>query len=360
MKIALVILHADPSRGGAERYTHDLGAALATAGHDAAILADTFAEAQAGVNQIELDSRALTRSGRYGRFLDSLDAHLGATRYDIVHAMLPVRQCDVYHPHAGLAAAAFGGARRKMSAIFNPRRLRFAAVERSLIIGASPPVVLCLSEYVKRAVAQRYASADLAALFNAVDLSRFEPAPRREGNNVNGLFVGQDFHRKGLSSALSGLKNCEDRRLRLTVVGKPDPSPYRQWASRNGILDRITFAGPARDTRPFYRDADFLVLPTRHDPCSLVVLEALAMGIPVISTTFNGACEIMTNGVHGFVLDDPDDIDALADAMRRMLDPELRARMSRACLALRPKLSYEHHLATLLLIYQRIIANRNV
>ena len=116
---------------------------------------------------------------------------------------------------------------------------------------------------------------------------------------------------------------------------------------------RVSFAGAAADPRPFYNDADFFVLPTRHDPCSLVVLEALAMGLPVISTKFNGACEIMTDGVHGYVLDDPADVDALAGAMRKLLDPRRRAEMSQACLELRPKLSYEHHLDRLEEIYRR-------
>jgi UDP-glucose:(heptosyl)LPS alpha-1,3-glucosyltransferase len=102
-----------------------------------------------------------------------------------------------------------------------------------------------------------------------------------------------------------------------------------------------------------YREADFFVLPTKHDPCSLVVLEALAMGLPVISTVFNGATEIMKDGVHGFVLEDPEDVSALADAMRKMLDPQLRARMRQACLELRPRLSYEHHVDELLGIYER-------
>ena len=78
------------------------------------------------------------------------------------------------------------------------------------------------------------------------------------------------------------------------------------------------------------------------------------MGLPVISTRFNGASEIMTDGVHGFVLDDPNDIDALADAMRKMLDPDRRRAMSEACLQLRPKLSYEHHLDELVRIYHRV------
>jgi len=76
------------------------------------------------------------------------------------------------------------------------------------------------------------------------------------------------------------------------------------------------------------------------------------MGLPVISTKFNGATEIMTDGVHGYVLDDPNDVAALADAMRKMMDPQRRAEMSKACLELRPKLSYEHHLDQLEAIYQ--------
>jgi UDP-glucose:(heptosyl)LPS alpha-1,3-glucosyltransferase len=82
------------------------------------------------------------------------------------------------------------------------------------------------------------------------------------------------------------------------------------------------------------------------------------MGLPVISTIFNGATEIMTDGVHGYVLKDPTDIDVLVDAMRKMLDPDRRRTMREACLALRPKLSYEHHLDQLTAIYDRAIALR--
>ena len=77
----------------------------------------------------------------------------------------------------------------------------------------------------------------------------------------------------------------------------------------------------------------------------------LAMGLPVISTVFNGACEIMENGRHGFVLSDPADISALADSFRAMLDDESRSTMADACLALRPRLAYERHVEELERIY---------
>ena len=110
-----------------------------------------------------LDATAATRLGRYRRFLTSLEAHLAGRRYNVVHAMLPVRRCDVYHPHAGIAAEAVAGghlkhpgAVRRLAARaanrVNLKRRRFAAVERELLTGPNPPVVLCLSEYIKRDV----------------------------------------------------------------------------------------------------------------------------------------------------------------------------------------------------------------
>jgi UDP-glucose:(heptosyl)LPS alpha-1,3-glucosyltransferase len=351
MRIALVILHADAARGGAERYTIDLAAALAREGHEVSLLAASFANVPERVAPVKLDDRGVTRGGRYERFLDSLDQHLDRAAYDVVHAMLPVRRCDAYHPHAGIAVAALD----RWTTTFNPRRKRMAEVERDLLSGPESPVVLCLSEYVKRSVCAHYALPEdrLATLFNAVDLDRF--APQREqtapAQTARALIVAQDFERKGVIQAMEAARVFPSGRLRLIVVGREPSNRYRRYALELGI--DVNFAGATDDTRPFYREADFFVLPTNHDPCSLVVLEALAMGLPVISTRFNGACEIMTEGVHGYVLDDPGDVAALADAMRKMLDSELRARMSRACLQLRARLSYEHHLRNLLGIYRR-------
>ncbi len=228
-----------------------------------------------------------------------------------------------------------------------------AGLERKLLMGKTGPVVLCLSEYIKGYVKKHYPLPDeqLVTLFNAVDLNRFEPETRHSRVEVKALFIGQDFVRKGLRPAVVAISMLKDPRVTLTVVGK------RNWKIHLPF-PFIRFVGHSPDTRPYYAEADFFVLPTKHDPCSLVVLEALAMGLPVISTKFNGACEIMTDGVHGFVLDDPNDVGALADAMRKMMDPERREAMSKACLELRPKLSYEHHLDRLVGIYEKVLGGR--
>ncbi len=158
--------------------------------------------------------------------------------------------------------------------------------------------------------------------------------------------------RKGLREAILATAQIQDPRLVLLVVGKQDPAPFRRLAEEKGVAGQVIFAGRTDDPRPFYRAADCFVLPTRHDPCSLVVLEALAMGLPVISTVQNGACEIMTDRTHGFVLKDPADVISLAAALRSMLDPELCHAMAAACMALRPRLAYGNHLDELTRIYE--------
>ena len=152
------------------------------------------------------------------RFLDSLDAHLAGALYDAVHSVLPVRTCDVYQPQAGLAAEAVGrghlkyaGMRRQVTALtnrINRKRHKFAAVERELLVGRRPPVVVCLSKAMKSQVGKYYpvAEAHLALVYNAADIDRFSPSPEAgaqlrkrlglEGKTV-ALMIAQDFVRKG-------------------------------------------------------------------------------------------------------------------------------------------------------------------
>lgn len=378
MRIALVILHADPARGGAERYTIDLAEALARREHEVSILASSFAKTPADVRQVTLAATGLTRLARYKSFLRSLDAHLKSAQYDVVHAMLPVRRCDVYHPHAGVAADAIStghlkyesavgrGVSRAFNAL-NRKRRHFARVERRVLTSAEPPLVICLSDCIRRSVLAHYSfpPEKLVTIVNGVDLARFDPKSRpRAGqelrrrfnlddNEVVALIIAQDFHRKGLASAIDAMAIVNEPRLRLLVVGKEATAKYERLAERLGVASRVTFAGPTSDTYSFYAAADFFVLPTRHDPCSLVVLEALAMGVPVISTAQNGACEVMADGREGFVLPDPGDAQRLAEAMRTMLDAAARKRMREACLALRPGISSEHHVEQVLRVYEQ-------
>jgi UDP-glucose:(heptosyl)LPS alpha-1,3-glucosyltransferase len=358
MNIALVIFLADPARGGAERYTWELGAALAKRGHRVTLIASRFGPPIENMNAVSVSCSSATRAGQYKKFLAGLDRHLEKSRYDIVHSMLPVHACDIYHPHAGMAKSAFDA---KIFNRLNSKRKLYAQVEEKLLTGPESPRVICLSDFVKGFILKSYPNLGprLEKLFNAVDLEKFDPATHGRGlrdrfgfgaGKVVGLMIAQHFQQKGLPQAIEALADL-DKQIVLWIVGRDNPAAGMKLARKLGVADRVIFAGHTDSPADFYAAADFFVLPTSYDSCSLVVLEALAMGLPVISTIFNGACEIMTDSVQGFILRDPKNVPALAQAMERMLDPGVRAAMKEGALALRPKLSYEAHLDRLEEIY---------
>jgi UDP-glucose:(heptosyl)LPS alpha-1,3-glucosyltransferase len=378
MNLALIIFRADPDHGGAERYTAGIAAALAERGHRIDLIATRFGPPIPSVNFVPLAVKGATRAAAYGAFLYQLDESLARKKYDLVHAMLPVRRCDLYHPHAGLAKAALRShlarsspAGRTLAQIgnrFNRKRQLNARTEDAMLHAPVKPLVLCLSDYVKGLVLEHYPdiSDQLVKLFNGIDLHAFDPSKHsaarqsiRQRFGVSpsasvALMIAQRFYRKGLSEVIEATANLSRQSTgapTVLVVGKDDPAQGRRLARQLDIEQKIVFCGPTSQAADFYAAADFFVLPTRHDSCSLAVLEALAMGVPVISTIFNGACDIMTNGHHGFVLPDPADVPALTAAMQRLLDPNSRHTMSRACLALRPELSFDAHLNRLEEIY---------
>jgi UDP-glucose:(heptosyl)LPS alpha-1,3-glucosyltransferase len=118
------------------------------------------------------------------------------------------------------------------------------------------------------------------------------------------LFVAQDFLRKGLGHILHALGrlSAEGISCRLTVVGRDDPRPFRRQAEQSGVAESVVFHEPSRRIEDFYNAADLLVFPTLSDPFANVCLEALACGVPVMTTTSNGAAEILEEGRTGYVL----------------------------------------------------------
>lgn len=376
MQVLLAILHADPTRGGAERYTVDVATRLAGRGVSVTVAATSFAGGGAAFVQLPIAAQALTRLGTYLRFIDALDRHYD--KYDVVHAMLPVRRCDLYHPHAGIAAEAVVSGHTKhvpsllrfgalLANRVNFKRRTFATVEHAMLHGARPPKVACLSDYITTALVRHYRNAGslVVKLFNGTDLAKFDPARHadarvriREQFGLPAgvpliLIVAQDFARKGLAALISAmplLAEVGGLLPHLLVVGRPNPAEYVKLAKKLSVEGRVTFAGAQADTAPFYAAADVFVLPTRHDPCSLVVLEALVMGTPVVSTAANGACEVMRQGVHGYVLPQAEPAE-LARAVAAALEPAKNAAMRAECLGLRQELSLDHHMDRLLEIY---------
>jgi UDP-glucose:(heptosyl)LPS alpha-1,3-glucosyltransferase len=143
------------------------------------------------------------------------------------------------------------------------------------------------------------------------------------------LFVGHDFERKGLPDAVAALAGLPDG-ARLIVLGDGDARAARALAEQLGVGRRVHFVGRSDRPQRYYQAADLLVMPTLHDPWGIPLVEAMAAGLPSITTRFAGAAELVDAVGAGVVLREPTP-EALASAVESLIaDPERRARMSEA------------------------------
>ncbi len=208
-------------------------------------------------------------------------------------------------------------------------------------------VVVAVSNMVKRHVEtfHHVPKERVRVVHNAIDPARLavpQPGAVRcalrnrlglEPGDLVGLFVGHNFALKGLEPlirALGGRKarNRSARPIDLIVCGSGAIGPYNRLARRLGVGDKVHFLGYYPDVPACYWSSDFFVQPTYYDPCSLVVLEALACGLPVITTAQNGASELLSDGREGYVLTAPDAGDELIAALDHLADDATRRAMA--------------------------------
>jgi UDP-glucose:(heptosyl)LPS alpha-1,3-glucosyltransferase len=166
-----------------------------------------------------------------------------------------------------------------------------------------------------------------------------------------------NYRLKGLVPLLHAVQRMP-MSFRLLVAGDPDVGPFRRLARRLGVLDRVRFLGYCPEMRNCYFAADFFIHPTFYDPCSHVVLEALACGLPVITTRHNGAAELLQPPREGFVIDDPHDLDQLAAAMTRLLDPARRSACAQAARRAAAQWTFEHHYRQMLAVFAEAAARK--
>lgn len=182
----------------------------------------------------------------------------------------------------------------------------------------------------------------LTVIHNGVDLDRFTPS-RTDPLPVPGpalVFLGNGFHRKGLETAIRALTELPG--LHLAVVGAdPRPRRFLGLAQRLGLTDRVHLIGPRPHPERWLPGAAALILPTRYDPFANVVLEALACGVPAITSGRNGASEILPEP--WMSVPDPADAPAFARAVERALqDPRLRDRCRAAAESHPASAAYAH------------------
>jgi UDP-glucose:(heptosyl)LPS alpha-1,3-glucosyltransferase len=273
-------------------------------------------------------------------------------RFDLVQSHERMPCCDVYRAGDGVhlewlrqRRRAMGGPGRLRLAL-NPYHRYVAAMERRLYSSARLKAVICNSAMVKAEIREWFGVPEpkLHVIYGGVDTEKYHPRlrerlreteRRRYGfpeSAVLFLFVGSGFERKGVRQLIEALSGLPPE-AHLLVVGKDkDARRYEALAAALGAAPRVRFAGALADVTGAYAAADAFALPTLYDPFPNAALEAMACGLPVLTSTKSGAAEFIEAGVNGYVCDALD-VPRLREHMARLLPKgacEAMGRESRA------------------------------
>lgn len=381
MRLAIIQEQVDVRRGGAETSTCEMARHLVRLGLDVTIVRRGAPGAPPAADEFSvrtLPTRGLTKFGQTYRFLRDVIELCRAERFDVVHAVTPCLCADVYQPRGGTYAETIARslalappelrAVKSFGRLFNMRQRFLYRVERQLLERRRGRVyVAAISHYVQQQVVRGmgFPAERTRVVFNGVDIAALEGEPQRDVRAELGgepgtpivLFVAHNFKLKGLRELLHASARPAATWV-VAVVGRDDARPYARLARRLRISARVHFVGAAAEMASWYRAADVLAHPTWYDPCSRVVLEALALGLPVVTTRYNGAAEVMERGRHGVVIDEPSDADGLAAAIGEALRAETRAACGADAARLRARVSMARHAQELKELYDEFMAGR--
>ena len=353
MKIALVRQRYNPY-GGAERFVERAMTALAAQDVEVTLLTRAWTgnkesrESGSGNGRrvLRCDPFYIGRVWRDCGFARAVCAAVESHSFDLVQSHERIACCDIYRAGDGVHRqwlanrARAAGLLERIALALNPYHLYTKAAEKRLFESPRLRAVICNSNMVKEEVRRHFGLAEdkLHVIYNGVALAAFNPAlrgewrarKREELGIADGamvfLFVGSGFRRKGLPQLLRAMTGARD--AHLVVVGADKELPQlRRAAEQSKLSGRVHFAGGQEDVKPWYGMADCFVLPTLYDPFPNAALEAMACGLPLITSSQCGAAELIESGVEGYTCRDALDVVELARCLSLAAAPGQARRM---------------------------------
>ena len=385
MKIAIVIERLETWRGGAETSTQEIARLLAERNHDVHIITSTNTQSPPDLTIHHVQSLSMLPALRTTAFIRNTMSFLQSNKFDIVHAISPLPGADIYQPRGGLlretmernvATRRTRGRRLLKRALLamNVKQRALLDLERQ-IFTRDGPMILCVSDYVARQCERHYGVSGprVRVVFNGVrtnlptaqERQSQRESIRREYHVADDtllmILVAHNFRLKGLDAFIDTilrLVTAGTTDFHLLVVGRDNPTRFLRRLQALKLEKYVTFTGHTQRPGSFFFAADVCVHPTYYDPCSRVILEALSYGLPCITTRFNGASEVMTDGGEGFVIDTPDNVGLWARRIDELRSAELRRKMGEKALLLRDRLGMSRHVDELDAVYHDLVGRR--
>jgi len=378
VKIALIRQRYN-AFGGAERFVERTLAALATESEvSLTLLARRWQGESATAAVQRCDPFYIGRTWRDWSFARAACKAVAAGSFDLVQSHERIACCDIFRAGDGVHAqwlanrARMLGAKARFAQTVSPWHQFTLAAERRLFASPRLQAVICNSRMVAEEIRRHFDfdTAKMHVIYNGVDLERFHPRLKSQwreairarlgipADATMFLLVGSGFERKGVSVLLEAFSRLGQGSNRYLVVVGADrrAEALKKRAMALGIAEHTRFPGPQQDTAPWYAAADCFVLPTLYDPFPNAIMEALACGLPVITSAQCGAAELIEAGRTGWVCDALD-ASGLAAHLSE-LDPALARQMGVAARALAEHFPLDAMAAELVALYRRLLSGK--
>jgi phosphatidylinositol alpha-mannosyltransferase len=347
VRIAIVSEYYYPQLGGITEHVHGQATELSRRGHEVTVVTPHLLHVPKTVDADDLPERTfdLRRAGRAfpfyvngGETLINLTPHLpfsldrffARQRFDVVHVhnpfaiMLPVSA--IMRSPAPVTVAT-------IHSVVPPDYKPLRATRHPLgIVFRRLDVRICVSPAVVDSISPYFPGLDFSPIPNGIDTDFFSPhappLPQLAGKR-NIVFVGRFDPRNGIRHMIGAFTALRRRRddVRLVVLGDGPLRPLVERMVPEGLRADVVFAGRVNRLRPRYlASAEILCTPCGLASFGMVLLEGMSAGLPVVATRLPGFEQVMTDGVHGLMVDRPDDEDGFARALDRLLDDPATAR----------------------------------
>jgi UDP-glucose:(heptosyl)LPS alpha-1,3-glucosyltransferase len=325
--------------GGAEAYLKRLARGVIEAEHEVQLIATN----EWPEDQWPFGTITRLRAESVIGFADELEQIRPQLDCDALLSLERVWSCDVYRAGDGVHRAWLQRRRKfelplkQFARALNRKHRDLLHLEESLFAARKAGRAIVASQMVKNEIVDLYGyPADrIDIVHNGVPLDkfRFDSELREKSredlklkpDQIALLFAGSGWERKGLLFAIQAMALCKNRKMRLLVAGRGNEMLYKTKRLRFWREEPVQFLGEVADISRVYAAADIFILPTIYDPFSNACLEALACGLPVITTGSNGFSEIIEDAVHGSIVNHAGNLVGLRDAIRFWSDPSRSA-----------------------------------
>ena len=375
MKIAIIrqkfVLY-----GGAEQFADGFIHQLAESGHQVHIFSNRWTPSHhSNIHHhfvATLDFNAFIRTLSFAR---SVAKKIREQHFDIIQSHEKTWTQDVYRAGDGCHIKWLSQRSRNLSPFqnlflsLNPFHQLILKLEKNIFESSQCKKIVAISQMVKNDILENYKcpSENIAVVYNGVDLKRFHPDNKntyrkliREKLEIPEsatliLFVGSGFERKGLQFLLESTAYLNNEDWRLLLMGKGKFEKFIRYAPTDKH-PQIIAKEPDPEIEKYYAAADIFILPSIYEPFGNANLEALATGLPVITTRYCGAADIIKNKQNGLVVQDPFNPEEIAENIRSLFDPSTRETMGKNARELAEQFPLERNSREMLEIYKSLIS----